>query len=92
MGNIFFGKDKGEAGYADAKALLEGFVKRSGLSVVGWRPVPTDNSMLGKDPLDSEPHIEQVFVLNDGGKKGKKLDPKKVRRTTKSRMYVRKLG
>jgi len=46
VGNIFFPKD--EAKMAAGKDIMEGFVKRAGLSVMGWRKVPTDNSMLGK--------------------------------------------
>ena len=30
--------------------------------VLGWRPVPTDNSDLGESALETEPVIEQVFV------------------------------
>jgi glutamate synthase domain-containing protein 1 len=46
----------------DCKAILERLTKQRGLEVVGWRPVPVDNSMLGQDPLDSEPNTEQVGV------------------------------
>lgn len=33
-----------------------------GHTVLGWRPVPTDNSGLGKSALQTEPVIEQVFL------------------------------
>ena len=33
-----------------------------GHTVLGWRPVPTDNSGLGKGALQTEPVIEQVFL------------------------------
>lgn len=33
-----------------------------GHTVLGWRPVPTDNSDLGKSALMTEPVIEQVFL------------------------------
>lgn len=33
-----------------------------GHTVLGWRPVPTDNSGLGKSALQTEPIIEQVFL------------------------------
>eukprot|EP00520_Triparma_pacifica_P017027 CAMPEP_0118660008 /NCGR_PEP_ID=MMETSP0785-20121206/15425_1 /TAXON_ID=91992 /ORGANISM="Bolidomonas pacifica, Strain CCMP 1866" /LENGTH=1540 /DNA_ID=CAMNT_0006553169 /DNA_START=146 /DNA_END=4768 /DNA_ORIENTATION=+ len=87
VGNIFFPKD--EAKMQEGKDILEGFVKRSGLTVMGWRKVPTDNSMLGKDPVDSEPFTEQIFVVNDGGKKGKVLDQRKFEREL---MRIRKLS
>ncbi|GMH87718.1 hypothetical protein TrST_g3101 [Triparma strigata] len=90
VGNIFVGKEKGEEGLKLSKDLLEGFVKRSGLSVVGWRTVPTDNTMLGKDPLDSEPYIEQIFIANDGGRKKKQpMDQKLFEREL---MRIRKLS
>jgi len=33
-----------------------------GHTVLGWRPVPTDNSGLGNSALQTEPVIEQVFL------------------------------
>jgi hypothetical protein len=60
VGNIFFPPENPEA-LKDCKAILERLTKqRSGLEVLGWRKVPVDNSMLGQDPLDSEPDTEQV--------------------------------
>ena len=60
VGNIFFPPENSEA-LKDCKAILERLTKqRSGLEVLGWRKVPVDNSMLGQDPLDSEPDTEQV--------------------------------
>ena len=37
--------------------------KRLGHRVLGWRKVPTNNADLGQGALDTEPVIEQVFVL-----------------------------
>jgi glutamate synthase (NADPH/NADH) len=59
VGNIFFPPENPEA-LKDCKAILERLTKQRGLEVLGWRPVPVDNSMLGQDPLDSEPDTEQV--------------------------------
>mmetsp|Transcript_14199 Transcript_14199/g.20992 ORF Transcript_14199/g.20992 Transcript_14199/m.20992 type:complete len:1591 (-) Transcript_14199:142-4914(-) len=64
VGNVFFPPNSAEA-LVDCKAIFERLVKQRGLNLVGWRPVPVDNSMLGKDPLDSEPVTEQVFVTNN---------------------------
>jgi glutamate synthase (NADPH/NADH) len=36
--------------------------KLLGHDIIGWRGVPTDNSDLGNQALDTEPVIEQVFV------------------------------
>ena len=66
VSNVFFppGSDKDDK-LSDCKAVLERLVKERSLKTVGWRPVPVDNSMLGKDPLDSEPITEQLFIVND---------------------------
>jgi glutamate synthase (NADPH/NADH) large chain len=48
-----------------AKACLNNELSTQNLKVVGWRKVPTDNSVCGPIALESLPQIEQVFV--DGG-------------------------
>ena len=62
VGNIFFPPENPDA-LKDCKAILERLTRQRGLEVLGWRPVPVDNSMLGQDPLDSEPDTEQVRIL-----------------------------
>ncbi len=46
----------------EAKKLIEATATTLGLKVLGYRKVFTNNTTLGKDPLSSEPNIEQVFV------------------------------
>lgn len=65
VGNVFF-PPRNEQAHVDCKAVLERLAKERGLTVVGWRAVPVDNSMLGKDPLDSEPITEQLFITSSG--------------------------
>ena len=36
--------------------------EKEGLTVLGWRDVPTDNSTLGNSALASEPFMRQVFI------------------------------
>mmetsp|Transcript_15721 Transcript_15721/g.43366 ORF Transcript_15721/g.43366 Transcript_15721/m.43366 type:complete len:1605 (-) Transcript_15721:48-4862(-) len=68
VGNVFFPPGSDESGrLAELKAVVERLVKAKKHTVVGWRPVPVDNSSLGKDPLDSEPITEQLFVTNTKG-------------------------
>jgi glutamate synthase domain-containing protein 2/glutamate synthase domain-containing protein 3/glutamate synthase domain-containing protein 1 len=38
-----------------------------GLKVLGWRLVPTTSNTLGATSLASEPHVEQVMILNENG-------------------------
>ncbi|PWZ08231.1 Glutamate synthase 1 [NADH], chloroplastic [Zea mays] len=47
-----------EKGKAEFKKVAESL----GHVILGWRPVPTDNSDLGESALETEPVIEQVFV------------------------------
>jgi len=66
VSNVFFppGSDS-NAVMEDCKAAVERLVKESRHKTIGWRPVPVDNSDLGKDPLDSEPITEQLFIVNE---------------------------
>ena len=65
VANVFFPHGNQEA-MTDCKTLMERLTKDRGLNFIGWRPVPVDNSMLGRDPLDTEPITEQFFVSNPG--------------------------
>jgi glutamate synthase (NADPH/NADH) len=69
VGNVFFppGSDTKNI-MSDCKSIVDRLMKERGHQTVGWRPVPVDNSMLGKDPRDSEPITEQLFVVNTGAK------------------------
>lgn len=63
VANVFFppGSDTKPL-MGDCKSILQRLAKERGLTTIGWRPVPVDNSMLGKEPLDSEPVTEQIFI------------------------------
>lgn len=66
VSNIFFPPASDMNGkLSDCKAIVNRLVKESKHTVLGWRQVPVDNSSLGKDPRDSEPIIQQLFVVND---------------------------
>jgi glutamate synthase (NADPH/NADH) len=78
VSNVFFPHGNAKA-LEDCKAVLERLVKERGLSVVGWRPVPVDNSMLGKDPLDSEPATEQLFVTHKGQYQNRQFEQELMR-------------
>jgi len=45
-----------------SETLFEEIVLAEGLSTLGWRDVPTDNSSLGKTATESEPFYRQVFI------------------------------
>lgn len=59
-GLVFLPKDKNEQkGIND---IIESEVKDSGMSVLTWRPVPVDSSVLGSGALATEPDIMQIFI------------------------------
>ncbi len=45
-----------------ARQQLESELQQQGLSVAGWRQVPTDPSACGEEALASLPGIEQIFI------------------------------
>ena len=58
-GNLFLSpKD-----FASQQADFESVAKSLGLRVLGWRAVPTDNSILGPASKSKEPKIMQPFVV-----------------------------
>jgi len=59
-GNIFFPRDA--AAVSECKAIFEKHISAQGLELIGWRPLPVDNSDLGPTSLESEPHSEMVLV------------------------------
>ncbi|MFT7186099.1 MAG: glutamate synthase (NADPH/NADH) large chain [Pseudohongiellaceae bacterium] len=60
IGMIFLSQDaqKAEA----ARTALNNELEKQGLTVVGWREVPTNNDCLGPMALDCLPSIEQIFI------------------------------
>ncbi|XRB11633.1 glutamate synthase [Pseudoscourfieldia marina] len=60
VGMIFLPTDPGER--ARCRADFENVAKSLNIDVLGWRSVPTDNSIIGDSAKTVEPVIEQVFV------------------------------
>ena len=44
------------------KKILADIVAKENMKLLGWRPVPLDNSDIGKTARETEPVIEQVFI------------------------------
>ncbi len=55
-----------EADADKAVAAIDEIIADEGLRVLGWRNVPTDDSMLGAMARDVEPSFRQVFIAGDG--------------------------
>ncbi len=47
---------------AELKAAIEKLATAEGLTVLGWRVVPTDDTQLGKLAFDARPALEQLFL------------------------------
>ncbi|WP_336332762.1 glutamate synthase large subunit [Pseudomonas putida] len=64
VGMVFFNQDpvKAEA----ARANMDREILAAGLTLVGWRKVPIDTSVLGRLALERLPQIEQVFIGGEG--------------------------
>ncbi len=60
VGMIFFPRDQ-ERGEA-CREILNKNISHLGLTLIGYRKVPGDNSMLGAASFETEPNIEQVFI------------------------------
>jgi glutamate synthase domain-containing protein 2/glutamate synthase domain-containing protein 1/glutamate synthase domain-containing protein 3 len=62
-GIVFLPTDKQEAKFC--KNVFAEIVKKEGQAILGWRPVPVDNSNIGKTAQQTQPIIEQVFILRN---------------------------
>lgn len=64
VGMIFMGAD--DASAQAAHQAFEVALADQGLSLLGWRPVPVDESVLGPLALSCMPRIEQLFISGEG--------------------------
>ncbi len=60
VGSIFLPQETAVA--RRLKETMTEVLKRNGVSVLGWRDVPTDNEDLGRTALEGEPDVQQVVV------------------------------
>ncbi|MGQ0846115.1 MAG: glutamate synthase large subunit [Sporichthyaceae bacterium] len=58
-----------DAARADAQARIEAIAVDEGLTVLGWRDVPTTPSLLGEASGATVPFVRQLFVAADGSAK-----------------------
>ncbi|ELD1798016.1 glutamate synthase large subunit [Vibrio fluvialis] len=74
VGVVLFPQDEHKR--AQCRDILERNAKRLDLDVIGYRVLPTDNSMLGADPLSTEPQFEHVFISGGPGMSADELERK----------------
>ena len=60
VGMVFLHPDESKS--AVTRQILEEELEKQGQQVLGWREVPVDASVLGKQAASSMPKIEQIFV------------------------------
>ena len=60
VGAVFLSRDTANA--QRARDQLDTYLTEEGLTVAGWRTVPTDEEACGEEALKTLPRIEQVFV------------------------------
>ncbi|QJR80099.1 glutamate synthase large subunit [Alteromonas pelagimontana] len=86
VGMIFLSQDEKLAEVA--RSVMNEELERETLSVVGWRKVPVDNSVLGELALSGVPLIEQVFVNAPAGWRKRDLERRlyMVRRRAEKRL------
>ena len=72
VGMIFLNPDADIA--ANTKRILEEELARETLTLVGWRTVPTNKSILGEIAAGNLPTIEQVFVDAPPGWRNRELE------------------
>ncbi|MBU2924093.1 glutamate synthase large subunit [Colwellia sp. 4_MG-2023] len=72
VGMIFLSPDPVAA--ALSKKILEEEFSDESLTLVGWRTVPTDTSVLGKAAINNMPAIEQVFIDAPPGWRNRDLE------------------
>jgi glutamate synthase (NADPH) large chain len=65
VGMAFFPKDAQVQ--AVCKSIIEQNITYFGLSLLGYRMVPTDNSMIGEAAKNTEPSIQQIFIAKPAG-------------------------
>lgn len=65
VGMLFLSQDEREAQIS--RDIIEDELSKETLSLVGWRKVPIDTSVLGEIALSSMPQIEQVFINAPAG-------------------------
>ena len=59
-GLVFLPRDEEESAYCIE--VLNRYVEAEGLSLICWRDIPVDNSVIGEIAKKSEPLIRQIFV------------------------------
>jgi len=81
-GNVFLPRNSAER--EQVRRLIEQTIAEEGQRLLGWRPVPTTNHVLGPSAAATMPVIEQLFVGSAGDSAAVAADPMRFER----KLYV----
>ncbi|MBN2508743.1 MAG: glutamate synthase large subunit [Spirochaetales bacterium] len=73
-GIVFLPQEKNRR--SACKKAFAAIIEEQGQGLLGWRPVPRDNSMIGPTAKVSEPVMEQVFIRADPALDSEEFDRK----------------
>lgn len=65
VGMVFFSPDPAQR--QNCEKILENVIMEEGQQLLGWRTVPTDDSLLGETAKSCQPLIRQIFVGKSAG-------------------------
>ncbi|MDD5439036.1 MAG: glutamate synthase large subunit, partial [Candidatus Omnitrophica bacterium] len=68
IGMVFLPRDYTQ--YEFIKNIFRDIVQGEGQALLGWRPVPVDDTEIGVTARDTQPVIEQVFIGRNGSRGG----------------------
>ena len=60
VSNVFLPQKENQRDFC--KTTFESYLSKQGLTIIGWRDVPVDSSVLGNIASQSEPFVSQIFV------------------------------
>lgn len=63
VSNVFLPQKENQRNYCIEK--FEYYIKEQGLTILGWRNVPVDASIIGKIAAETVPYIKQLFIGKD---------------------------
>ena len=93
VSNVFLPQKENQRNFC--KTTFESYLTKQGLSIIGWRDVPVDSSVLGEIAAQTEPFVSQIFI----GKSDANLDDFKfqlklfiARKQTEHHIYNSKLS
>jgi glutamate synthase domain-containing protein 2/glutamate synthase domain-containing protein 1/glutamate synthase domain-containing protein 3 len=74
VGQIFFPVERHQR--LECEGIMERVVGEEGLTVLGWRDIPTDGAAIGRIARGTQPYIQQIFIGHRPGMTADELERK----------------